>query len=362
MKLPFSLYSILFLFSTNLIHYQCSDSTPKVAANTPVNKLEEALLPTNETSFKMRGLSFVAPPKPFSKTPMMDVKAVKADWIAVIPYGYTRLNEADVKYEAVGWQWWGERMVGVKTTIDSAQHAGLNVMLKPQVYVPDGWTGGLDFNTEKEWEQWEKGYENYLLPFVDLAETMKVAVVCIGTEFKIGVVKRETFWRNLIKKVRLKYRGKLVYAANWDEYPIVPFWDALDYIGVNAYFPLVDKTTPSVSDLQEAWKPYFETLKKFHEQHKKPMIFTEFGYLSADRCAFNSWEVEKRIHDTPINELAQANALDGLFSTFWKEKWWVGGFLWKWFPEGQGHEGYIAKDYTPQGKKAENILKKWYGQ
>lgn len=364
MKLPFSFFFI-FNIIIALGVSECTPSSPSNAAkplpiNTSVNGINEYKISSNDTAFKMRGLSFVAPPRPFSKTPMMDVKAVHSDWIAVIPYGFTRPNEATVHYEAAGWKWWGERMIGVQTSIDSAHKAGINVMLKPQVYVPGGWTGALDFKTEEEWEKWEQAYEAYLLPFVDLAETMKVAAVCIGTEFKMGVTKRESFWRNLIKKVRQKYHGQITYAANWDEYALVPFWDALDFIGVNAYFPLVNQTTPSVSALQEAWKPILSTLKSFHEKHKKPIIFTEFGYLSVDGCTYNSWEIEKRVHSTPINEEAQANALDGLFSTFWSEKWWAGGFLWKWFPEGQGHEGYIERDYTPQGKKAELVLKKWY--
>lgn len=359
----------LHLFLVAFLSIDCKNTTPvktesKVGTTTQPIVSSSDFSDTTNKYFKMRGLSFVAPPRPFSQTPMMDVKAVKADWIAVIPYGYTKIGDPKVHYESekTDWQWWGERREGVSITIDSAHRAGLNVMLKPQVYVPNGWTGTIDYKTEKEWEQWEQSYERYILPFVDIAQSTKVAMVCVGTEFKIGVVKREKFWRNLIQKIRQKYQGKLVYAANWDEYPIVPFWDALDYVGVNAYFPLVSGETPSVSDLQTAWQPHFKALRSFQQKCQKPMLFTEFGYLSVDGCAYNSWEVEKHIHSVKINEQAQANALDGLFSTFWKEHWWAGGFLWKWFPEGQGHEGYIEKDYTPQGKKAENILKKWYGQ
>jgi hypothetical protein len=293
---------------------------------------------------------------------MMDVKAVNADWIAVIPYGYTRVGEAKVHYKSEGGQWWGEGPEGVRITIDSAHNAGVKVMMKPQVYVPGGWTGGLDFKTDAEWALWEKDYESYLDIFVKMAIEKKVEMICVGTEFKMSVVRREKFWRGLISKIRKAYKGKLVYAANWDEYMVVPFWDALDFVGVDAYFSLVQKDTPSVSELQTAWKPYFDTLKDFHKKTNKPILFTEYGYLSVDGCAYQSWEVEKRINSLKINELAQANALEGMFSTFWKEDWWGGGFLWKWFPEGMGHEGYIEKDYTPQGKAAQKTLTAWYGK
>ncbi len=309
---------------------------------------------------KMSGLSFVAPPRPFTGAVMNEVKSINANWIATIPYAFTRVGEAAVHYGDFG-HWWGERLEGVRVTIDSAHKAGIKVMLKPQVYVPDGWVGGLDYTTDAEWEKWESDYEKYLMHFVELGVEMNVEAICIGTEFKMSTLKREKFWRGLIAKVRQKYKGKLTYSSNWDEYPIIPFWDALDFVGINAYMPLLDKVTPSVSELCEAWKPYFEQIKAFQLTVNKPIVFTEYGYMSVDGCAGKGWEVEKRVKSLNINELAQTNALDALHTTFAKETWWQGGFLWKWFPDGQGHEGYIERDYTPQGKQAAVVLRKWHG-
>ena len=56
---------------------------------------------------------------------------------------------------------------------------------------------------------------------------------------------------------RAVYKGKLTYAANWDgEFEEVAFWDALDVIGVQAYFPLTEERVPSVTKLTQAWAPY----------------------------------------------------------------------------------------------------------
>jgi len=63
-----------------------------------------------------------------------------------------------------------------------------------------------------------------------------------------------------------------------------------------------------------------------------------------------------------INERAQANALNSLYEIFSQQEFWAGGFLWKWFPNMQGHEGYPDKDYTPQGKIAEDVISEWYGK
>jgi hypothetical protein len=314
------------------------------------------------TSTKIKGLSFVAPREPFKNAPMMDVKAVNAAWIAVIPYGFTRQGEPSVRYEGKGRQHWGEQYEGVITTIDSAHRAGLNVMLKPQIFVGNSWTGGLDFATDKDWALWEKDYEKYLLPFVHIADSMQVKLVCIGTEFKISVQKRPQFWHNLIVKIRKQYKGQLVYAANWDEYDLVTFWKDLDYIGVDAYFSLVAKATPSVSELELAWKPYFEQLRNVYKKEKKPILFTEFGYMPIDSCTYKSWEIEKRRRNMSINEEAQANAIDALFTVFWKEPWWAGGFLWKWFPDLRKDSPNQSKDYTPQGRKGAVVLAKWYAK
>lgn len=309
----------------------------------------------------LRGLNFVAPPDAFNTNPMTDVKAVNADWIAVIPYGFTRVGEPKVYFDT-NRQWWGERSDGAKETIRLAKEAGVNVVLKPQVYVPGSWTGDLEFNSEKEWISWESDYTDYILTFVKIAAEMEVPVFCIGTEFKIGARKRETYWRGLIQQVRSIYQGKLIYAANWDEYPDVPFWDALDYAGINAYFPLDNSKTPSIENLKEAWIPYKKNIRNFYNKHKKPVVFTEYGYLSVDGTAYNTWELEGKVKSLPINEQAQANAIQALLETFWEEPYWYGGFIWKWFPHMQGGEGYNSRDYTPQGKMAQEVLKRLYAQ
>lgn len=309
----------------------------------------------------MKGLNFVAAPDPFSQNPMPAVKEVNANWIAVIPYGYTMPNQPSVHYNEKGGQWYGETPEGVCATIKLAHEAGINVMLKPQVYCPDGWTGGLDFDSDAKWQAWEKDYLKYLMQFVTIAKENKVEMLCIGTEFKISVQKRAFFWKKLITDIRKVYNGKLTYAANWDEYEMITFWEDLDYVGVNAYFPLTNEKTPSVTLLQKAWEKPLASLQSFYEKNKKSIIFTEYGYLSVDSCAYNGWELEKKVTEMNINEQAQANAIEAILLTFSQKNWWKGAFLWKWFPNMQGHEGYPERDYSPQGKIGEKTLAKYYG-
>ena len=48
----------------------------------------------------------------------------------------------------------------------------------------------------------------------------------------------EAYWRELISAVRVEYGGPLTYGGNFDQFTQVGFWDALDALSVNAYFPL----------------------------------------------------------------------------------------------------------------------------
>lgn len=291
---------------------------------------------------------------------MPAVLEVGANWIAVVPYAFTRRGTPVVRYAVAGWQWWGERPEGICETIRLAHAAGLRVMLKPQLYIPGSWTGDLTFDNDEDWRQWEEQYARYILDMARIADSLNVELYCIGTEFRASIAQRPAFWPALIAQVRQAYRGPLTYSANWDDWEAVPFWGQLDYIGLSAYFPLIEADTPQVEQLKAAWKPHVQRLRDFSQRWQKPVLFTEFGYLSVNGAAGRTWELEKNIQRLPVNELAQAHCLEAIFATFQPEPWWAGGFLWKWFPHMRGHEGYPERDYTPQGKLAERTLRQWY--
>lgn len=259
-------------------------------------------------------------------------------------------------------QWWGEKIEGVIENIALAKKNNLKVFLKPQVYVPGSWPGNLDYKTEAEWEKWEAAYRLFIMAYVDVAIIHDVELFCIGTEFKISEQKRPQFWKKLITDIRCIYPGKLTYSSNWDSYDDITFWDQLDYIGISGYFPLSVKKTPTDKILEKEWRSKIKTLEKSSKRHGKQILFTEYGYLSVDGCAGKTWELEKKVGQLDINEAAQAQAFEGLYKALWDKSFWAGGFIWKWFPHGKGHEGYIEKDYTPQDKLAEKIITNWFGK
>ncbi|BDS11039.1 glycoside hydrolase family 113 [Aureispira anguillae] len=321
----------------------------------------EAPIKSGLLANKIKGMSFVAPPNPFPNDPLIALNKLGVDWVAVLPYAYFSKDQPTIQSFGTG-GWWGESPEGICQTINYAHQKKIKVMLKPQLWTHNQWIGDLNLKTDESWAVFEKNYTNFILKWATIADSMKVDLFCIGTEIRHSVEQRPVFWRALIDKVRTIYKGKLTYAPNWDDYDKVTFWDQLDYIGTDAYFPLLADKTPSVCALKRAWQPTLMQLSAYAKKWNKPIVFTEFGYLSLDGCADKTWELEKRRASVGINQAAQAHAIQALLEIFSKEDWWAGGFLWKWYPNYKSAmgEGKRERDYTPQGKMAEKVLEKMY--
>jgi len=107
----------------------------------------------------------------------------------------------------------------------------------------------------------------------------------------------DQLWRQLITKIRQQYKGKLTYAANFDNYHNVSFWDQLDFMGINAYFKLREWKSDSIAsplypELLASWQSIFQDIKNFQDTLKinKPVLFTELGYVYRKNCTLMPWE------------------------------------------------------------------------
>ncbi len=171
----------------------------------------------------------------------------------------------------------------------------------------------------------------------------------------VAIKERPRFWSSLIDTIKQTYHGKLTYAANWDDYKSFPFWEKLDYIGVDAYFPLVEAKTPDVSSLKKAWKNYINDLQKISTEKNRPVLFTEYGYRNVD---FNCAEPWKEAEGNQ-NDEAQSNAFEAFYQSFSGKKWFAGGYVWKWYID-EGRHRRSGIDYTPQNRPASKVVEEWY--
>jgi hypothetical protein len=301
-----------------------------------------------------KGMNLVAPIKELKNSTFKTLQDNNVNAISLIPYAFVNIDQASVSYNNDR-QWWGERTEGIIASIRKSHEYKMKVMLKPHLWVNHNfYTGDLDFSTEKEWEQWEADYEKYILDFAKLAEEEKIELFCFGTELENPIAKRPEYWMQLIQKIKKIYSGKLTYAANWDDFEKIPFWNELDYIGIDAYFPLSTQETPSITILNESWKKHILKMETLQKKFNKKILFTEFGYRNSNHAAEAPWTETKN----EINNRAQDNGYEALFQTFSKQKWYAGGFAWKWYADDYYKKNNV--DYTPQEKPALETLKKWY--
>lgn len=309
---------------------------------------------------KVNGVSLVATSSPDNNERFDDIEQISANWVTIIPFAFSREGEPQVSFNQE-WQWYGEKEEGVINSIKKARSLRLKVMLKPHVWISgQGWPGEYDLKTEAEWKTWEADYEKYILAYAKLANDHSVDLFCIGTEFRIAAVKRKKFWKMLSGKVRKLFNGRITYAANWDNYQNVEFWDDVDFIGVDAYFPLSDSRTPMVDELVSSWASVKKDLQTASSRFKKQILLTEYGYESRDYTAKGHWNID--IDTLQVNVEGQKNAYEALYSSLWKEEWVAGGFLWKWFPSMPQLPERETKRYTPQHKPVLETIKIWYGK
>ncbi len=297
----------------------------------------------------------VAPVNPIDKTVLKPIVNVNANSVALMPYAFFSVDNPEVRYNQHE-QHWGENIEGVAGCIQLAHKNNLSVMVKPHLWIGRGiYTGTFRLNTENNWKIWEESYRKYMLHFATVADSMKAEIFCIGTELGATIKERPGFWSSLIDTLRKAYHGKLTYAANWDDYKHFPFWEKLDYIGVDAYFPLNTDETPTVNSLKESWIKYIDELQKISMQYKRPVLFTEYGYRNVDHSTSEPWKE----NEGNQNDEAQSNALEAFYQSFAGKKWFAGGYIWKWYVEKSRHRKRDI-DFTPQERPALQVIENWY--
>ncbi|GAB3196400.1 hypothetical protein GCM10027293_08770 [Pontibacter aydingkolensis] len=316
---------------------------------------------------RFRGVSWVAGDS-ITVEQLAQLKKHHVSWIAQTPFGWQKAyNEPEITISRGNRVYWGERDKGLIHTTQLAKQLGLKTLLKPHIWLMDRnsgkWLGDIEMQTEEEWQQWFANYSAFILHFARLAEAQNIEALCIGTELYLPAVRREQDWRNLIREIRKVYKGQLTYAANWyKEYEEIRFWDALDFIGIQAYFPLTDKSEPSLAELTDGWQLHQAAIARLQAKYKKPVVFTEIGYKSTPDAAIEPWKWPGRDwQQVPLSEQTQANAYEAMFRQFWQQPWFGGTFIWKWYPQlRENRRDHL--DFTPQNKPAAEVMARWYGE
>lgn len=305
---------------------------------------------------KQRGMSFAAASprrgtygSAASAQSLRKLKDLGVDWISLMPFGFHR-GAADLSFGGDGvWETDASLLAATK----QAHALGIKVLLKPHVWGRA--EQRMETWTDDEWRAWFDDYGRFAEHYATIARDAEADAFCIGNEQKIAS-RHEQEWRAIIARVRTIYNGPLTYGANFDEVFDVPFWDAIDWIGVSGYFPLVPDASPDRATLVHAWQPVLAQLERLSMREKKPILFTEVGYRSVQGAAWRQWEIPR---DAVPDPDAQRIAYEAFFEAVWPQKWVLGAYPWKWFSY-PDHGREDGNDYDIEGKPAEEVIRRVY--
>lgn len=284
--------------------------------------------------------------------------AAGADWVSIAPGWYQATHNASrIRPDPSRTPPDND----VRRLIDRVHTAGQRVMLKPFVDSDDGiWRGDI---RPVDSSAWFADYASMTHHYADLAEGVGVDLFCLGTDLAFSEDALASEWRSLIADVRLRFSGPLTYAASHAPsaglggYASVPFWDDLDFIGVNAYFPLADRLI-SHAQLADAWNVWLEEIEMWRMDRKldRPVIFTELGYRSTTTAAIQPRAVDPvRPHE--VDSELQANLYTAFFGLPYRREALQGVFWWRWDPDMTNGQD---SSFAPNGKPAEAVLRRAY--
>ena len=265
---------------------------------------------------------------------MAKLKAMGVNWVTIHPYGGISGNGnvgrgmIDRLYQESRW---------LTRAIDEAHALGLKIMIKPHIAYwgsPFGWRGEIEFHSDEDWDRFFYTYNQWITKVAEVTRNADAFVV--GTELD-RTVHFEDQWRAIIGNIRALTDAPLTYAAGWDRYEEVHFWDDLDVIGIQAYFPLADhEDPPSQQALDEAWSELADRLEGYADKLNRKILFTELGYNRSLHAAVRPWEY--RQHRGADAEAIQVRCTRAALAALERSDVLVGAFMWKWFP-GEGNYG-----------------------
>ena len=250
----------------------------------------------------------------------------------------------------------------------------IKVCLKPMVDTADGvWRAQINFpdlnmfGEDRYWSEWFDSYRAYLKHYAEIAGYTGCEMFCLGCEM-LGTERKEEQWRRTIDEIKKIYSGKLVYNTNHGKEEAAKWYDAIDFVGTSAYYPVAPlpgegNETPSVTSMEYMkgeWEKVACHLEGVSRRINKPILFMEIGCRSAAGCASMPWDFTHR--DFPMSEDEQANFYESSLSVFAEKPWFAGYFWWDWSTLIYDDRESASKDtgFNIHLKKAEDVIRKWY--
>jgi hypothetical protein len=287
--------------------------------------------------------------------------AVGGNWVAVSFWWFQdRLDSTEIGPDPTIYTITDE---AIAAAIEAAHELGLNVMLRPMVDLRDGtWRRFILPSSD-----WFQSYVEFISYYARQASAWDAEAYSIGVELTL-TESWEDHWRDVISVVRAAYGGPLVYCAACDTAADLAWWDAVDVIGIDAYYSVAVGPNDPERFMTCAWSHWLDLIERqIVEVHPdKPVWLTELGVRSAHGAARLPW-----CYNDPCFFLVDGHTVDlGQQANYYRaalraagaRPWLQGMFWWAWNADPDAP--YLGDtDYSPQGKPAQDVLAEfWTGQ
>jgi hypothetical protein len=238
----------------------------------------------------------------------------------------------------------------IRYFVHQAHERGLAVMLRPLLdeasLLPESSRTAIQPASVAAWFD---SYDRLILGYAKLAQQLRTEMFDVGTELT-SMEPYTTSWTHLLSEVRRVYRGEVTYSANWYDYSAaMAFWPLLDFVSIDAYWPL-QVEAPSVDNLVAAMNVPIEQALVAARGVGKALVFTEIGVASQRASYAVPWSSQKGAQVDLNHQSAYYTATCQVTDA-------VGGLYWWDVDIGPLADPSTDTGFSPLGKPSENVMR-----
>ncbi|MEM7576295.1 MAG: glycoside hydrolase TIM-barrel-like domain-containing protein [Planctomycetota bacterium] len=278
----------------------------------------------------------------------------------------------------------GAELAHVEAGVVRAKQLGMTVTVNPFVEFADSfdWRGTWDPTPSSSVSNtfWAD-YQSYINEVAVMAEANGADSLNVGTELRAltrnpGNNER---WHSLIDSADRRFSGQLGYAANWDNFDNAnlaeAIWDhdAIDYLGIDAYFPIVTESEADASGaypnedfigiVEDNWNELIDGrilpfVNARQDGEGLPVVFTEYGLRPSNRATVQHGAVQGNTVDTD----EQIMGFDGLLRALdgrQEDGDILGMHIWQWGMEGSNGSIWNMDDDLPANQPNNVAATQW---
>lgn len=278
------------------------------------------------------------------------------NWVSITPFGRVwdlQSTEILMDFEAP----YEENRSAIRSFVAQAHERGIRVLVIPHLWVETGgWRGEMDPGGAAEWAAYRASYRGFVTAWARDAAAAGADAFSVGVECKSWSGRFGAFWHALIEDVRAIFPGLLTYSANWDEVDGVLFWDQLDLIGINAFYPLADHDGATFEEYVRGAETARDRVAEEARILDMPVLFVEVGYTTREDAAVQPWLWPDGMENVVVSEREQARALQASWTAFLPEPWFAGFFVWRYYADLDDVSQEALWGFSPHAKLAERTL------